>query len=133
MKNLLSICFLMLSVSLFSNLFAQGNNEKYSYCQLVGTSNLLGTKVTVIIDYGQEMKWFKDHRLKDETGKPVKFNSMIDALNYMASSGWEHVQAYAITIGNSNVYHHLLKRRIEETPEPAPIQPIETIEDTEQE
>jgi hypothetical protein len=119
MKKLLAL-FLLLSASQLSfQVFAQNNSDMYSYCQLVGTSNLLGTKVTVVIDYGQEMKFFKDNRLKNEVGQTVKFNSMIDALNYMALRGWEHVQAYALTIGNSNVYHHLLKRKVvqEETKE----------------
>lgn len=43
----------------------------------------------------------------------MKFNSMIDALNYMGTQGWEFVQAYAITMGNTNVYHFLMKRNLE--------------------
>ncbi len=36
---------------------------------------------------------------------------MIDALNFMTKDGWEFVQAYAFSVGQSgNVYHYLLKR-----------------------
>jgi len=78
------------------------------------TANLLGTKLNISIDFGQERKWAADLRLKDEEGKPIKFNSMIDALNFMGNLGWEFVQAYAITMGNTNVYHFLLKKEIKE-------------------
>lgn len=97
------------------------NNEKtdsikYVYCQIVGTAKFLSKKVTITIDYGQETKFFQfqDTRIKDETtGKVAVFNSMIDALNYMGEKGWEFVQAYAITLGNQNVYHFLLKKEIQ--------------------
>jgi len=84
--------------------------SQYTYCQIVGTGNLLGTKVTIELDFGQESKVFSDNRYKDENGKPVKFNSMVDAMNWMGNNGWEFCQAYAITTGNQNVYHFLLKK-----------------------
>ena len=109
MKNL--ILTVLTCVLINGIAFSQTDTVRYSYCQLVGTSGFLTNKVTVSIDYGQEMKYFSDQRIKDAAGNPIRFNSMIDALNYMANDGWEHVQAYAITMGNTNVYHHLLKRK----------------------
>ena len=41
-----------------------------------------------------------------------KFNSMVDAMNWMGSMGWEFVQAYVVTVGNQNVYHWLLKKNL---------------------
>jgi hypothetical protein len=85
---------------------------QFSYCEIVGTANLLGTKVTVELDFGQKVKFLQDVRYKDpETGKPIKFNSMVDAMNFMGANGWEFVQAYLI--GNSQqgyVYHFLLRK-----------------------
>jgi hypothetical protein len=109
MKKLIITLLTCISFNLF--VYSQTDSIHYSYCQLVGTSGFLTNKVTVSIDYGQEMKYFSDQRIKDDAGNPIKFNSMIDALNYMAKNGWEHLQAYAITMGNTNVYHHLLKRK----------------------
>ena len=83
---------------------------KFIYCQIVGTEKMLSTKVTIAVDFGQKMKIFADNRMKDETGKPLVFNSMIDALNYMGKQGWEFSQAYTITISNQNVYHFLMKK-----------------------
>ena len=83
------------------------------YCQVLATSKLLSTKVTITVDYGQETKLFafKDTRLKDATGQVQAFNSVIDALNYMNSQGWEFVNAYAITLSGQNVYHYVMRRK----------------------
>lgn len=92
------------------------DSVKFSYCELVGTEKLFSNKVTVEIDFGQVRKFFADNRYKDPaTGKPIAFNSMIDALNFMGKNNWEFVQAYIITQGSGNslqnVYHFLLKKR----------------------
>lgn len=89
--------------------------KTYAFCELVGTSNLLGTKVTVQIDFGQKKGFFQSNVLLDENGKAVKFNSMIDAMNSMGAKGWEFVQAFAVTMQQSNVYHYILKKEV--TPE----------------
>ena len=93
----------------------KSDSTKFTYCELVGTGRLLSNKVTVQIDFGQVTKFFSDNRYKDPTtGKPVIFNSMIDALNFMGKDGWEFVQAYIVTegsgTGSQNVYHFLLKK-----------------------
>jgi len=89
-----------------------GNEVAFIYCLLVGTQKFLSTQVTVSVDYGQQTNFWKqnDNRIKDETGSVQSFNSMMDALNYMGSQGWEFEQAYAITMGQQNVYHYLLKK-----------------------
>ena len=89
-----------------------GNEAAFIYCLLVGTQKFLSTHVTVSVDYGQQTNFWKrnDSRIKDETGNIQSFNSMMDALNYMGSQGWEFEQAYAITMGQHNVYHYLLKK-----------------------
>jgi hypothetical protein len=85
-----------------------------NYVEIVGTSRVLSTKLTVEIDFGQENKLFssdKDTRIKDANGKNMIFNSMIDALNFMTTNGYEFVQAYAVTISNQNAYHYLLRKK----------------------
>jgi hypothetical protein len=84
------------------------------YVRIVGTSKLLTTKLTIEIDFGQRTKFFssgKETIVKDIDGKAMDFNSMIDALNFMSSNGFEFVTAYALTIGNQNVYHYLLRNK----------------------
>jgi len=82
------------------------------YCMIMATAKLMSNKVTITVDYGQERKFFSDNRYKDEAGKVVSFNSVIDVLNYQNSQGWDFVNAYAITVGGQNVYHYVMKRRI---------------------
>lgn len=84
------------------------------YVQIVGTSKFLSTKLTIQIDFGQRTKFFssgKETIVKDEDGKVMDFNSMIDALNFMSKNGFEFVNAYAISVSNQNVYHYLLRNR----------------------
>ena len=104
----------MLFVVLCMNSYCQKGTD-WVYCELVGTAKVLSKKVTVEIDYGQEQKFFERSQIIDETtGKPRVFNSMVDGLNYMGTEGWEFTQAYVVTVGNTNVYHWLLKRKKDE-------------------
>ena len=103
---------LLLSFCISSLFIIAQETVKYDYCEIVGTSKLLSNKVTVQIDFGEATKFFADNRYKDESGKPVTFNGMIDAMNYMGAQGWEFVQAYAVTNNNNPaVYHYVLKRK----------------------
>jgi|1048.fasta_scaffold34133_1 hypothetical protein len=117
MKKILLTFFVLLGFVCSNESLAQSEVDsslvsKYVYCEIVGTQKLFSTKITVSVDFGQEKDYFyRDSRLRDEqTGKVHTFNSMVDALNFMGSSGWEFVQAYTVTIGQQNVYHYLLKK-----------------------
>lgn len=118
MKKILFSSIILFGL-LLSNLNAQTVNDipineiDVEYIQIVGTSKLLSNKVTIQIDFGQENKYWsnKDTQVKDENGKLVVFNSMIDSLNFLSENGYEFVNAYAITLGNQNVYHYILKRK----------------------
>lgn len=98
-----------------SMLEAQENDSSdeihYFYCEIVGTHKTLSNKVNVNIDFGQLNKLASDQRLRDDKGEVIKFNSMVDAMNWMGARGWEFVQAYVVTTGNDqNIYHWLLKK-----------------------
>ena len=82
------------------------------YCMVLATQKFMSTKVTIAIDYGQERKFFSDNRYKDADDKVQAFNSVVDALNFQNSQGWEFVNAYVITLGSQNVYHYLMRRHI---------------------
>lgn len=88
------------------------NAQGRIFCELVGMQNLLG-KTIVSVDFGQ-VSLFSDNRMVDENGDVLKFNSMVDAMNYMGALGWDFEQAYVVTIGTGNsrqnVYHWLLSK-----------------------
>lgn len=87
------------------------------YIRIVGTYTFTG-KISVDIDFGQEQKWStkKDTKIIGKDGKKIKFNSMVDALNFMHQYNYELNQAYAITINNlgrnQTVYHYLMQRKV---------------------
>ena len=93
-----------------------GRTNKFYYCEIVGTSKIMGKNLTVKIDFGQSKKFLADNRYKDpSTGKPFVFNSIIDALNFMGNEGWEFVQEY--TEGEAqtgSIYHFMFKKIAEQ-------------------
>lgn len=109
MKKCLFLVLMFISMSAIAQ-------ESYKvFCELLGTGKLFSNKVTVTVDFGQETSfWFgsSNQYLVDDNGKAIKFNSMVDAMNYMGKRGWEFEQAYVVTIGNQNVYHWLLSKEV---------------------
>ena len=87
------------------------------YAELLGETNLMRTKVTISIDFGQETSFWQQHaqkQLVDAQGREMKFNSMVDAMNYMGTLGWEFEQAYVVTVGQQNVYHWLMSKVVDD-------------------
>lgn len=109
---------IVIAIALAMISFITANAQGKVYCELLGTQGLLSKKVTVQVDFGQQTKFFSDNRLVDEKGNVIVFNSMVDAMNYMGTMGWEFEQAYVVTLGSgataSNVYHWLLSKYVGE-------------------
>jgi tryptophan synthase beta subunit len=83
------------------------------YIRIVGTSKTFSNKITVEVDFGQQTKFFGKNRMvvKNEEGKLVEFNSMVDALNFFSGIGFEFVTAYAFAVDSGQqVYHYLLRK-----------------------
>lgn len=71
--------------------------HKKVYCQITVTSmGIAQSKVNISIDFGQESKTFDNDTLVDAEGKPIEFNSLVDALNYLGERGWDFEQAYQV-------------------------------------
>lgn len=113
-KCLALFALLLTTTAVFAQSSGNGTTKQTEqYCLVVGTARLMSTKVNITVDYGQETKFFGDKgAIKDEAGNLQKFNSVIDALNYMNSQGWEFVNAYVISVGGQNVYHYLMRRHL---------------------
>ena len=124
---------IIVSSLLFFALSASAQSKVY--CELLGTQKFLSTKVTVSVDFGQERKFFGDNRMVDANGKVQEFNSMVDAMNYMGTLGWEFEQAYVVTVGSgtsaSNVYHWLLSKYVGEDGDPNSIVTKQILNDEE--
>ncbi|MDR0415667.1 MAG: hypothetical protein LBH84_09705 [Prevotellaceae bacterium] len=85
------------------------------YVMIIGEGKFLSNKINISIDFGQETSFFggnKERKMLDAEGKSITLNSMIDALNFMSSAGYEFVNAYVITTtNNQNVYHWILRKK----------------------
>ena len=105
-----AVFFLLLLFAFKSN--AQQDTTKVEqYCEVVATGRLLSNKVTIDIDYGEERSLWKDHRIRDDEGKLKKFNSVIDAINYLGKDGWKLVNAFPVSTGSGPmVYHYVFKK-----------------------
>ncbi len=107
MKNFLALILLFLSF----NGYSQDTSKVEQYCEVVATGRLFSNKVTIDIDYGEERSIWKDNRLKEEDGKLKKFNSVVDAINYLGKKGWNLVNAFPVSSANAPmVYHYVFKK-----------------------
>jgi hypothetical protein len=119
MKKLITIAFCLTILGL-SQSFSQTVNDipikeiDVEYIQIVGTGNFRSGKVNVRIDFGKENKYLstKETRIKDENGKLLEFNSMVDALNFFSKNGYEFIDAYSLPFEHNECYYMLRKRDI---------------------
>ena len=109
MKQIVITGFVLLS-SIVSN--AQMDTTKIEqYCQVIATPRLLSNKVTIDIDFGEEKSIWRDTRLKTDAGNLKKFNTIIDAMNYMGMAGWIFINAFPVRMGETEIYHFAFKKQ----------------------
>lgn len=93
------------------NSFSQTDTTKIEqYCEVIATPRLLSNKVTLEVNYGEEKSYWRDTRLKNDDGRLKKFNTIVDALNYMGKDGWIFVNAYPVKFGDIQIYHFGFKK-----------------------
>ena len=108
MKKLIIICSILYTATAA---FSQTDTSKIEqYCEVIATPRLLSNKVTIDINYGEEKSIWKDTRLKNDEGKLKKFNTVIDALNYMGKDGWIFMNAFPVINGTTQIYHYVFKK-----------------------
>jgi hypothetical protein len=84
------------------------------YIMLIGTPNFLAVGIQIGIDFGQKSNSVmrkKEYDLLDEKGQRMKFNSMIDALNYLHKFGYRFKNRNAEN-NETNVYSYILEKEI---------------------
>jgi hypothetical protein len=83
---------------------------KFVYCHIRSTSVGLEGTVSLSVDYGYMKEVVRD----DDKRWPLRFNSMIDALNFMAKDGWELVQVFTVVTSDPNQCQYLLRKPFQE-------------------
>lgn len=119
MKKTLLLLFLMISVVATAQTTQDSVKTKTAFAELLGmNTNVIGLKgkLRVEVDfgdfYGGLLGNADNNMLVDENGKQIRFNSMVDAMNFMGEHGWKFEAAYVVTTNNQNVYHWLMSKVI---------------------
>ena len=96
----------ILMLSLASIAYAQ--KTRPAYCEMMAYNFWGVGKVYITIDLGAE----RNGTICDADQKPVKFNSPIDALNYLAKLGWAVKDTYFLSGLKDKVLHFLLVKEV---------------------
>lgn len=115
MKHLFTLpLFLAVFFSINASAQQEDKANTFVYCTISPSYNLLAKKIKVNIDYGQQNNHLlRNDKLKDpETGAELQFNSIIDALNYMSSHGWDFVQTYVQVNDGESCTYWLLRKEL---------------------
>ncbi|MBR6196411.1 MAG: hypothetical protein IKQ72_02300 [Bacteroidaceae bacterium] len=105
MKRILtSILFLLVIMCSYAQ-------TKRYYCEVKGIENE-HSGLKIILDFGNQASYNMWGDLSDKlkfvdekNGKVIKFNSMVDAANYMVEKGWQFQQAYSSTYRGNPIIH----------------------------
>lgn len=106
------IIFATLQIAALNSIAQYDTTKVEQYCQIIVTPALLSNKVTIDLDFGEQKSYWRDERLRTFDGKLKKFNTIIDALNFMGKEGWSFINAYSIKIANTQIYHYAFRKLI---------------------
>ncbi len=107
MKHILSLFFLLSAW----HVYGQDTTKVEQYCEVtVESRSSFSSKVVIKVDYGQERNTWKNNWLKDDAGNLQKFNSPVDAINYISRKGWKLVNAVVIGQGAESVHYYVFKK-----------------------
>ena len=89
-------------------------NEKIEiFCDLVSTRKFLGTDEIITVNYGSRDSIWKNEKMFSIMPSDLKkYNSVIDALNYMGSEGWTEISSHSSSQNSYIVKHYILKKEI---------------------
>ncbi len=111
-KLFLALLLAMLSLGINAQTVTKTDDGKYNvYCEVVGYNTFGIGKLKVMLDMGYSTK--EENSLYGDNGKQIKFNSMMEVLDYMGKRGWKLVSTYFVTMmGKQNVAHYVLEKRV---------------------
>lgn len=124
MKLMLGFIFLLFG---FIECYAQGkvlvdgvniNEQPIEYISITESGRGPVGKIAVVVDYGQKNKFelLESRVITGDESKPMGFESLTGALNFMYQNGWEVVSIYTIIVGSDitsqkNEIYYLLRRK----------------------
>lgn len=92
---------------------AQGvEGKRPVYCDMMAYNFWGIGKVRIILDMGDRKAGQEFETILNENGKQRKFNTMMEALNYMGERGWRVIETYFLAEMKQKVIHYLLEKWI---------------------
>ena len=89
------------------------NDKIEIFCDLVSTRKFLGTDEIITVNYGtRDSIWNNEKMFSIMPSDLKKYNSVIDALNYMGSEGWTEISSHSSSQNSYIVKHYILKKEI---------------------
>jgi len=89
------------------------NRDIEVFCDLMSTKKFLSTEELITINYGsRDSLWFDEKIYTLIKSDLKKYNSLIDALNYMGNEGWQTISSYSTSNNSYIVEHYILKKRL---------------------
>lgn len=120
MKNIITLSLLLIPILGFAQVNVDGIDinrlEHVKYIELVASNKAFSQKVVIRVDYGQAVSFGEVQRITDGKGRKKAFNSVMDALNFMHTNGWEYLNSYVLTEGGNtpnHEVHYLMQKRAE--------------------
>ena len=93
------------------------NKLDIRYCEIVAEDKRFFSafrkyrEIVINIDYGQKINQQLMHTAKDSLGSDIKFNSLVEAFNFLNRFGWIFVTQYSIGSDGEFVYHFLFEKK----------------------
>jgi hypothetical protein len=118
MKKLLFVFLFIFGATASAQVVVDGVNinnlEEVAMIRMIAQERFLSNKVTIFIDYGQSVQGGSRQRMEvisPNDGDRIKFNSVMHAVNYLISNGWNYQEAMVLpsegnasTTGGSTQY-----------------------------
>ncbi|MFA6249261.1 MAG: hypothetical protein WC615_20130 [Mucilaginibacter sp.] len=79
------------------------------YCIISTHKGIFERTICIDVDRGQGPE--VDKRLRDNSGREMRFNNLADALNYMAQEGWLYINTIKTSNGDDPDY--LMRRLVQ--------------------
>lgn len=112
MKKYILVFFLLLPMLL------SAQTRRY-YCEIKGMEKEFSSDMKIIFDFGQNSSYSiwtnlnPKMKFVDKNGEVIDFNSMVDAMNFMAERGWCFQQAYSTFRSGKSIEHWILYKDAE--------------------
>lgn len=115
-RYILSKCMLAFCIVTFAE---HAHAQHRYYCEIKGIEKELSSGLKIIFDFGTQASYNiwgdlnNKQKFVDENGEEIKFNSMVDAANYMVDRGWNFQQAYSSIYGGHPIIHWIFYKDAE--------------------